>query len=171
MTLSRDGDYNRFVIYRVSLYANTRPHFEKLEELTDSMINEAGPKYDELKTIASKLNLLDLNRALYRCDQEERDMGKGSGAFDIPQFGPLVYCGTQGFVSLLTEIAPNNDLGHPFCGNLRDGNWMIGKEHQRLSQIMTLRQQSFLQITSSIVWQSIRTPRLCPDGSTRIHCH
>lgn len=110
----------------MSLYENTRLHIVKLEELTESLLNGAGSKYDELKTVVSKLHLLDLNRALYRCDNEERDMGKGIGAYDIPQYGPLVYCGTQGFVSVLTEIAPNNDLGHPFCHNLREGDWMIG---------------------------------------------
>lgn len=30
-------------------------------------------------------------------------------------------------MSLLANIRPGNDLGHPLCGNLRDGNWMIGK--------------------------------------------
>lgn len=30
-------------------------------------------------------------------------------------------------MSLLANIKPNNDLGHPMCANLRDGNWMIGK--------------------------------------------
>lgn len=115
------------VAVRVSLYEANRPHFNKLEGLIDSLLGESGPKYDELKEVISKLNLLDLNRAIYRCDTEERDMGNGTGAYDIPGFGPLVYCGSQGFVSLLTEIAPNNDLGHPFCTNLRDGDWMLGK--------------------------------------------
>lgn len=72
------------------------------------------------------MDLNDLNRAIYRCDNEERDMGKGIGAYDIPGYGSLVYCGTQGFVSELSKIAPVNDLGHPFCNNLRMGNWMIG---------------------------------------------
>lgn len=98
----------------------------KLGELLTDFRNENGKKYDEVKAIISKLDLNDLNRAIYRCDQEERDMGKGSGAYGIPGFSALVYCGTQGFVSQLCEITPTNDLGHPFCDNLRQGNWMIG---------------------------------------------
>lgn len=86
----------------------------------------SGKKYEELKAIVSKLNLIDLNRAVYRSDNEERDMGNGTGTYDIPGFGPLVYSGTQGFAALLTEIAPKHDLGHPFCTNLREGDWMIG---------------------------------------------
>lgn len=73
------------------------------------------------------MSLADLNRALYRCDQEERDEGYDFGAYNIPNFGSTFYCGLQGFMSLLENIRPNNDLGHPMCGNLREGNWMIGK--------------------------------------------
>lgn len=81
--------------------------------------------YSELGKIISNLSLTDLNRALYRCDQEERDDGNGFGAYDIPGNGPMVYCGLQGVMSLLANIRPNNDLGHPLCNNLRDGNWLI----------------------------------------------
>lgn len=104
-----------------------RPHFEKLDELKVAFASESGPKYAELLEIISRLDLIDLNRAIFRCDTEERDMGNGTGVYDVPGYGPLVYCGSQGFVSVLTEIAPNNDLGHPFCNNLREGNWMIGE--------------------------------------------
>jgi hypothetical protein len=56
----------------------------------------------------SRLTLADLNRALYRCEAEERDETKGaSGAYDIPDFGPMVYCGLQGKYSQYPESVPN----------------------------------------------------------------
>lgn len=33
-------------------------------------------------------------------------------------------CYFAGVVSLLSEIRVINDLGHPLCGNLRDGDWL-----------------------------------------------
>ncbi len=86
-----------------------------------------GARVNELQKIVSKLTLNDLNKAIYCCDHEERDAGHGGGVYDIPSYGPLVYSGSQGFNSVLSIIGPNNDLGHPLCGNLRDGNWMIGE--------------------------------------------
>lgn len=118
----------------MALHKNVQTHITTLKPLLDAFHNETGAKYEELKNIVGKLSLLDLNAAIYRCDQEERDMGKGFGSYDIPGYGPLVYCGSQGFTSILADIAPNNDLGHPFCGNLRDGNWMIDYIHERLQQ-------------------------------------
>lgn len=61
-------------------------------------------------------------------------MGKGLGSYNIPGYGPLVYCGTQGFVSVLVEITPDNDLGHPLCNNLRQGDWMIDYIHERIAK-------------------------------------
>ncbi|XP_063921993.1 glycogen debranching enzyme [Zophobas morio] len=89
-------------------------------------------KENELWKIVTKMGLADLNRALYRCDQEERDEGHGFDTYEIPNFGRLVYAGFQGFMSLLSTIRPSNDLGHPMCANLRDGNWMIDYIWQRL---------------------------------------
>lgn len=85
-------------------------------------------KINDLQEVVNKLDLADLNRALYRCDQEERDDGRGFDVYNVPNFGTLVYCGLQGFISPFSTIRPANDLGHPICGNLRDGNWMIGNK-------------------------------------------
>ena len=72
------------------------------------------------------VNLVDLNFILYRCEAEERDSSGGQhGVYAVPNHGPLVYAGLQGWWSLLKGIIRNNDLGHPLCQNLRDGHWAL----------------------------------------------
>lgn len=79
------------------------------------------------------MDLSDINKALYRCDEEERDETANKfGVYNIPGYGPLVYAGLQGVISLFADIRPNNDLGHPLCDNLRNGNWLIDYTWQRL---------------------------------------
>lgn len=108
--------------------AHVIPHFKNLDDLVGSFRSKQfGARVTELTKIISKLSLTDLNKAIYCCDQEERDAGYGGGVYNIPGYGPLVYSGSQGFNSVLSVIGPNNDLGHPLCCNLRDGNWMIGE--------------------------------------------
>ncbi|XP_060528992.1 glycogen debranching enzyme [Cylas formicarius] len=116
-------------VLKVSLPEDMRESISRVRSLIKSF---PGSKDTELKRIVSRLTLADLNRALYRCDQEERDEGFGFDAYNIPNFGPVVYCGLQGFISLLANIRPSNDLGHPMCANLRDGNWMIEYIWKRL---------------------------------------
>ncbi|TPX32139.1 hypothetical protein SmJEL517_g04720 [Synchytrium microbalum] len=70
------------------------------------------------------LDMEALNVALYRIAEEESDM-TGDGAYEIPGFGKLSYCGLQGFVSVLAGAASNNELGHPLFNNLRAGPWMM----------------------------------------------
>ncbi|XP_055915816.1 glycogen debranching enzyme isoform X2 [Eupeodes corollae] len=120
------------VAVRVSLNPATRPSFEKLHGIVTALQKEVGPVHAELATIIADLDFVDLNRALFSCDQEERDLGLGGAAYDIPGYGPVVYCGLQGFISILTDIAPKNDLGHPLCDNLRNGDWMMDYISQRL---------------------------------------
>lgn len=44
---------------------------------------------------------------------------------------PCFY-GLSGIMSVMADIRPKNDLGHPFCGNLRGGDWMIDYVSDRL---------------------------------------
>ncbi|XP_032451729.1 glycogen debranching enzyme isoform X2 [Nasonia vitripennis] len=120
------------ITIRVSLHANIKPALESINDLISTL---TSPNNSELRAIVSRMNFADLNKALYRCDQEERDTTANKfGVYDIPGYGPLVYAGLQGVISLLADIRSNNDLGHPLCGNLRQGNWLIDYTWQRLKE-------------------------------------
>ncbi|KAJ2309119.1 bifunctional 4-alpha-glucanotransferase/amylo-alpha-1,6-glucosidase, partial [Coemansia sp. RSA 2705] len=80
---------------------------------------------------ASNLDLGALNVALFRCDAEERDT-TGDGAYTVPGVGALAYCGLQGWHAHLQHIIPQNDLGHPLCGHLRQGCWALDYVSARL---------------------------------------
>ena len=86
----------------------------------------------EVEASVGELNLMDLNYALYRCDQEEKDDGHGGGAYVVPGAGAFVYCGLEGIMSMLKAVRDNNDLGHPLCDNLRSGDWLAGYTVNRL---------------------------------------
>ncbi|CAG9819095.1 unnamed protein product [Phaedon cochleariae] len=118
------------IVVKVSLPEPMRKAINTVRNLID---NFSLTRQTELSAIIKKLTLADLNRALYRCDQEERDEGFGFDTYNIPNFGSMVYAGFQGIMSLLSNIRPNNDLGHPMCANLRDGNWMIEYMWKRLN--------------------------------------
>jgi glycogen debranching enzyme len=93
-----------FHLYRFSLHENVNSALGKLDEQVISFRAKAASSHSELEDIISRLTLADINRALYRCEEEERDETKGaSGAYDIPDFGPVVYCGLQGKYSQYPE--------------------------------------------------------------------
>lgn len=47
------------------------------------------------------MNFSDLNKVLYRCDQEEREETCDKfGVYNVPGYGPLVYAGLQGIVNI-----------------------------------------------------------------------
>ncbi|KAI7358688.1 glycoside hydrolase family 13 protein [Hortaea werneckii] len=81
-------------------------------------------------------NLVDLNAIMYRADAEERASSHGGdGAYAIPNYGPLVYCGLQGWWSVLRDVILTNDLGHPICNHLRDGQWAMDYIVNRLDKM------------------------------------
>lgn len=96
------------------------------------------------------VNLTDLNAILYRADAEEHAASGGSdGAYNIPGIGPLVYCGLQGWWSVLKDVIANNDLGHPICNHLREGQWPLDYIVGRLEKHSNDSNYSGLQAPAS----------------------
>lgn len=117
----------------------------------------------KLPEMLCNLSLTDMNHILFRCEEEEKDLGKNGGVYVIPKFGSLTYCGLQGMrgicctfyllfayiilklhfigilgiITLLKDIHLKNDLGHPFCENLRQGNWLPTYVANRLKSYPT----------------------------------
>nr|XP_057917611.1 glycogen debranching enzyme isoform X2 [Doryrhamphus excisus] len=83
-----------------------------------------------LAQLMSKLSLADMNVLLFRCDSEEQE--DGGGCYNIPGWMALKYAGLQGLMSVFADIRANNDLGHPVCSNLRQGDWLIDYVSNRL---------------------------------------
>ncbi|KAK3355446.1 hypothetical protein B0H65DRAFT_414487 [Neurospora tetraspora] len=78
------------------------------------------------KTAMEELDLVDLNFLLYKCEPEERDASDGQdGTYDIPGHGKIVYAGLQGWWSILKDVIKDNNLAHPLCQHLRDGQWAL----------------------------------------------
>jgi glycogen debranching enzyme len=87
------------------------------------------------KSAMADLDMNDLNFLLYKCEPEERDFSDGrDGVYDIPGYGKLVYAGLQGWWSLLKDIIKDNNLAHPLCQNLRDGQWALDYTLGRLER-------------------------------------
>lgn len=98
-----------------------------------------------------ELNLIDLNFVLYRSDAEERDLSDGQdGAYNIPGYGPLVYAGLQGWWSVVEPIVRRNDLGHPLCNHLREGQWALDFLVGRMERIS--KQEGFSRLLKPAQW-------------------
>ncbi|XP_019762193.2 glycogen debranching enzyme isoform X4 [Dendroctonus ponderosae] len=119
-------------------YKNFKPgsiavlKFSLPQGIRDAISLLKPPQAPNLEKIVSELTLADLNRTLFRCGEEERDEGNGFDTYNIPNFGPTIYCGLFGITWVLRQIATDNDLGHPLCTNLRNGNWLIEYVFKRL---------------------------------------
>ncbi|KAL9121856.1 MAG: hypothetical protein Q9187_001585 [Circinaria calcarea] len=101
------------------------------------------------------LSLVDLNFVLYRCDEEERDFSGGKdGVYNVPNYGPLVYAGLQGWWSVLRDVIRNNDLGHPICQHLRSGQWALDYVVDRLERLS--KQEGLASLHQPASWLAER---------------
>ena len=92
---------------------------------------------NELKKNLEPLSLQKLNYILFRCEKEDQSEF-GEGSYDLPHVGKFVYCGIEGIYPMIKRIQENNDLGHPLCSNLRDGDWLLDYICRRLGRIEEL---------------------------------
>ena len=83
-----------------------------------------------LEEASHSLSLLALQYTLFQCSEEGREAG--AGAYSVPGWGDLHYCGLAGTVPLLEKMRPGNDLGHPLAANLREGDWLLDYTLARL---------------------------------------
>lgn len=96
-------------------------------------------------------DLNDLNAILYRADAEERaTTGGHDGVYTIPNHGALVYCGLQGWWSVLKDVIKDNNLGHPICDHLRHGQWALDFIVGRMEKLSS--QNGYTRLAASTTW-------------------
>lgn len=130
---------DRFPPGSIALFETWIPAAEHSAGLDTFVTSGAAEAFGEL-------DLIDLNFLLYRCEAEERDASDGrDGVYDIPGYGKLVYAGLQGWWSILKDVIRENNLAHPLCQNLRDGQWALDYIVGRLERASKTEQYSRLE--------------------------
>lgn len=125
-TISIKGEFPPGSLALFQTWIPAAEHSEGLDKFVTSGASDAF----------GQLSLVDFNIVLYRCESEERDWSGGSdGVYVIPNHGALVYAGLQGWWSVLRNVIANNDLGHPICNHLRDGQWALDYITGRLERM------------------------------------
>lgn len=103
------------------------------------------------KVAFANLDLVDLNFILYRCEAEEFAESDGKdGCYDVPGHGKLVYAGLQGWWSPLKNIIKDNDLAHPLCEHLRNGQWALDYISGRLEKIS--QKEGYAKLAEPAKW-------------------
>lgn len=132
----------------IALLETWIPGAEHSEGL-DEFISEGASK------AFGQSSLVEMNFILYRSDPEERDSSGGrDGVYNIPEYGPLVYAGLQGWWSILRNIIGNNDLGHPLCNHLREGQWALDYIVRRLERIA--KREGYASLEAPARWLAER---------------
>ena len=113
----------------IAVYETWIPAAEHSEGLDKYVTSGARESFQSV-------GLTDLNAIMYRADAEERAASGGAdGVYSIPGSGALVYCGLQGWWSVLQDVIERNDLGHPICEHLRQGQWALDYIVNRLDKL------------------------------------
>lgn len=81
-----------------------------------------------------QIDLAAFNILLYRCDNEERDVSKGTRGVYGVRDTEICFAGIAGICIPLRKIIKYNDMGHPLFDNLRQGDWLLDYTVDRLSQ-------------------------------------
>jgi glycogen debranching enzyme len=116
------------------------------------------------RTAFRDVNLTDLNFILYRCNSEELDASDGKdGTYNIPGHGELVYAGLQGWWSPLRDIVNDNNLGHPICNHLREGQWALDYCVGRLDRAAAKRQYSRVKVPAKWLKERFDAIRKLPS--------
>ena len=89
----------------------------------------------QLMKSIDKLSLSQVNYLLFKCESEEKDFAPASGVYNIPDFGNFVYAGLAGLMIHWKSIRTNDDLGHPICANLRNGDWLLEYSAARFDRV------------------------------------
>ncbi|KAF2206072.1 glycogen debranching enzyme [Delitschia confertaspora ATCC 74209] len=150
ITVESLGDDTRIIIPdkfppgSIALFETSVPSAEHGEGLDKYLTSGARAAFKDV-------TLADLNFILYRCEPEERDaFHNKDGVYDVPGHGPLVYAGLQGWWSVLRDIVNENNLGHPLCQHLREGQWALDYCVGRLERIS--QQKNYSQIRGPAKW-------------------
>ncbi|KAL3124734.1 hypothetical protein niasHT_001571 [Heterodera trifolii] len=122
----------------VALKIMPKKESQKACQQIEALISEETAR-NEARTLLRKLSFLDFNYLLFRCESEECAESGERGAYEVPNFGKLVFCGLMGIRTVLQRIQQENDLGHPFCENIRQGVWLLDYSVARLRRRLSLR--------------------------------
>ena len=140
----------------IALFETWVPSAEHSEGLDKYVTTGARAAFKDLK-------LRDLNFVLYRADGEEKDMSGGKdGVYTIPNHGPLVYAGLQGWWSVLRDVIRDNDLGHPICEHLRQGHWALDYCVNRLQRLAKLPEYERLKVPAKWLHERFEAIRKIP---------
>ncbi|KAL9597440.1 MAG: hypothetical protein Q9219_005132 [cf. Caloplaca sp. 3 TL-2023] len=123
----------------VAIFETWIPGVEHSEGLDRYVMSAASEAF-------ANVNLVDLNFIMYRSEPEERDTSNGKdGVYSIPNHGPLLYAGLQGWWSCLRDVVRYNQLGHAICNHLREGTWAMDYLVGRLERISAREEYSALR--------------------------